>query len=183
MHNLPNIITSFRLVAAVLLILVTLSCSPKPPFLPLFITAAVSDMLDGLIARRFNWCTEFGAQLDSVSDLTLYGAVFLFFLFNTAEEMRQCLPLLIAGGAVQLLHWRLCVMRHGQFPSYHSTFSRICAYSMFFGTIAFWFTHITYILGSMLIAWIACSAEGIAITMLLRAPKQNVSSIRAAMQN
>lgn len=166
-----------------MLILVTLSCTSKPPFLPLFIMAAVSDMLDGFIARRFNWCTEFGAQLDTISDLILYGAVFLFFLFNMAEEMRQCMPLLITGGAVQLLHWRICILRHGEFPSYHSTFSRVCAYSMFFGTIAFWFTHITYILGSMLIAWTCCSAEGIAITLLLKEPKQNVSGIHAAMQN
>ena len=177
MHNIPNLITSVRLVSAVLLAIFSTMSLGKPVFLPLFIAAGISDMLDGFIARKFNWCTEFGAKLDSVSDMTLYAAVFFCFLICLPHQMRQNAPLLCFGVTAQLLHWLYSVEKHGGFPAYHSTFSRVCAYAMFFLVIAFWQTRYALILAAILLAWIACTLEGIVITTVLKRPMSNVSGI------
>jgi CDP-diacylglycerol--glycerol-3-phosphate 3-phosphatidyltransferase len=183
MNYLPNLITSVRLFAALALICL---CTVEPAesaryFLPIFVAAGISDMLDGFIARRFNWCSEFGAKLDSVSDLVLYAAVALFLSVNAGSALTQCYWIFVLGCAVQLIHWTLSVSRLGQYPSYHSTFSRIVAYCMFFGMIAFWYTKASVIIAFLAAAWNATSLEGIAITLVLKRPMTNVDSIKAAL--
>lgn len=181
MHNIPNFITAVRLISAVLIAALTVFNLGKAVFLPLFIVAAVSDMLDGMIARKFNWCTEFGAKLDSVSDMSLYAAVFFCFLVCLPDQMQHALGLLLFGAAAQIIHWLFSVQKHGGFPAYHSTFSRICAYAMFFATLAFWHTHSVFILCAILLAWIACTIEGMIITALLSNAASNVASIKEVM--
>lgn len=43
----------------------------------LFVLAAVSDGLDGWVARRFHWTSKFGAALDPAADKLLMAAIFL----------------------------------------------------------------------------------------------------------
>src|SRR3954471_10374434 len=43
----------------------------------LFIIAAVSDGLDGYLAKRFGWTSEFGKFIDPVADKLLLVAVFI----------------------------------------------------------------------------------------------------------
>ncbi len=45
--------------------------------LVLFIIAAVSDGLDGYLAKRFNWTSELGRVLDPLADKVLLIAVFI----------------------------------------------------------------------------------------------------------
>ncbi len=183
MKIIPNLITSVRLLSALAIII--LSCTqiaPEPNwFLPLFIAAAFSDMLDGHVARRFNWCTDFGAHLDSISDMSLYAATFVFYLAYTPDAMAQCAYLFITGIIIQVSHWAFSIGKHGQFPAYHSDFSRMIAYGMFFLNLIFWTTKFAPVLGLMLFLWILCSLEGMIITHFLSSPRSNVSSIRKAL--
>ena len=183
MKNIPNLITSVRLFAAIAIIIFSVTQSMGTPtwFLPLFIAAAFSDMLDGYIARRFNWCTDFGATLDSVSDMTLYAAVFTCFLAYRPEAMTACAPIFLTGVIIQVSHWAYSVWKHKQFPAYHSTLSRVVAYAMFFACLYFWTTKSPIVLAAMLIFWIVCSLEGMIITFVLNSPRSNISSIRLAM--
>jgi phosphatidylglycerophosphate synthase len=183
MKQIPNLITSVRLMSALILIVLCIADSSHRAryFLPIFIVAGISDMLDGLIARRFNWCTEFGARLDSISDMTLYAAVSMSLAVNAGSELAQCFSVFLLGCSIQLLHWALSVSRLGGFPAYHSTFSRIIAYCMFFGLIAFWYVRAPLIIAVLALAWIATSLEGIAISLVLRRAATDVSSIRSAL--
>jgi cardiolipin synthase (CMP-forming) len=183
MQNIPNLITSFRLIAALAL---TYLCMAGPAhgvstFLPILITAGISDLLDGFVARRFKWTSEFGAKLDSISDLMFYCAVALFLSINASSAFFSFAWIILAGAAVQLFHVWLSFARLGQYPAYHSNFSKLFAYCILFGLIAFWLTKAPQILAVLAFTWIASSLEGIAITLVLKQPWTNVSSIRAAL--
>ena len=70
MNNVPNILTITRLV--LIPVFVVLFYWPSA-FANLaaalaFLAAALTDLLDGYIARRFNYTTKFGAFLDPVAD-------------------------------------------------------------------------------------------------------------------
>lgn len=182
MKNLPNIITSVRLIAALVLMVECIFGNAAPHFLALFIAAGVSDMLDGYVARRFNWCTDFGARLDSISDLSLYISVFVFLCLNCTADINKCIPVLILGAAAQTIHLILSYCKFQQFPAYHSTFSRCMAYLMFFGLIAYWKSQNATILPALALFWVACSLEGMIITAILKRATINVSSIFAAMR-
>ncbi len=183
MKQIPNIMTSARLCAALILLW---ECEyarqlASQHFVLLVVLAGISDMLDGYVARRFNWCTEFGARLDSLSDFVLYGAVARFFWVFSRPSLMQCGVLLAIGSTIQVGHWLLALARMRQFPAYHTTFSRVSAYLMFGGILAFWLLKTPGILGALALVWCACSLEGIAITMLLKKPLCDVSSIRTAI--
>ena len=63
-----NIITGFRILCSIAL----LFCSPfSPPFYALYLVAGLTDMIDGLIARKTNTVSAFGARLDTTADFAL----------------------------------------------------------------------------------------------------------------
>lgn len=78
--NLPNWITLARIgLTAVFVIGVTLA-SPIGYVVGLvaFILAAISDFLDGYLARKFNLVTAFGKLMDPLADKILTSSAFLF---------------------------------------------------------------------------------------------------------
>lgn len=79
--------------------------------LTLFVVAAVSDALDGFLARRFNWITELGQILDPTADKLLLVTVFVTLSVGGRVPAWLCLTAvlrdaIIAGGA--LAYRRLC---------------------------------------------------------------------------
>lgn len=143
MSKIPNIITSVRLLAAIVLLTVTLSLPDRGLawFVPLFVVGGISDLLDGYIARRFNWCTEFGARLDSISDLSIYGATIYFLWVHANKALAATTGLLVFSILLQIIHIGFAIFKHGHYPSYHTNFSRLIAYAIFFGVLTFWFTR------------------------------------------
>lgn len=74
--NIPNILTSFRIVLIPVFLIVFYLPFEDARFWAAFIfwLAAITDALDGFIARRFNQFTEFGAFLDPVADKAMVVA-------------------------------------------------------------------------------------------------------------
>lgn len=65
--NVPNVLTGLRVLAAPLLAWFLMR-GQYDYALYTFILAAITDALDGFIARHFNQYTEFGAALDPLAD-------------------------------------------------------------------------------------------------------------------
>ena len=76
MRHLPNLICLLRL-ALIWPVLATLHAGQYLAALALFIAAAVSDGLDGFLAKRFRWTSELGKFLDPLADKLLLVAVFI----------------------------------------------------------------------------------------------------------
>ena len=65
---MANIITSIRIICSIsLLFCPTLSIL----FYMLYIVAGVTDIIDGIVARKTNSVSEFGSKLDTVADFVL----------------------------------------------------------------------------------------------------------------
>ena len=76
MRHLPNIICLVRL-ALVWPVLTALYGGRYGLALALFVLAAISDGLDGYLAKRFNWISELGKFLDPAADKLLLVTVFV----------------------------------------------------------------------------------------------------------
>ncbi|MGM0905375.1 MAG: CDP-diacylglycerol--glycerol-3-phosphate 3-phosphatidyltransferase [Pseudomonadota bacterium] len=74
--NIPNILTSFRIVLIPVFLVVFYLPMEDARFWAAFIfwLAAITDALDGYIARRFNQFTKFGEFLDPVADKAMVVA-------------------------------------------------------------------------------------------------------------
>ena len=63
---MANLITAIRILCSIAL----LFCAALSPwFYALYITAGISDMVDGWVARKTNTISEFGSKLDTVADI------------------------------------------------------------------------------------------------------------------
>lgn len=73
--NAPNIITLSRIVLGFILIYMLFSGFSRLSIAILFGVAAITDALDGIVARRFKQTTALGARLDQVIDRVFYAMV------------------------------------------------------------------------------------------------------------
>ncbi|MGN6185107.1 MAG: CDP-alcohol phosphatidyltransferase family protein [Thermoanaerobaculia bacterium] len=90
MKHIPNILTILRL----LLVPCFLGASMQRMYtvaFTIFVTAAVTDIFDGALARRFNVKSKLGALLDPAADKTLMVCGFLYYTF-AAEVPRIRIP-------------------------------------------------------------------------------------------
>jgi len=76
LRHLPNAICLLRILLTVPVVL-ALQSESYAVALALFAVAAISDGLDGYLAKRFNWTSELGRFLDPLADKLLLVAVFL----------------------------------------------------------------------------------------------------------
>lgn len=76
MRNLPNILTLCRLALAPAAVLAILAGRYRQA-LGVFLAAAITDGMDGYLARRLNAMTRFGAYMDPLADKVLLSAAYL----------------------------------------------------------------------------------------------------------
>lgn len=79
MWNLPNSLTMFRILLVPLLVVVLLTRFSGSEFwgLGIFLLAALTDLFDGIIARRTGSVTIVGTLLDPIADKLLVSAAFI----------------------------------------------------------------------------------------------------------
>ena len=76
MKHIPNILTVLRLLLVPLFLVVYFTVAPIAA-LPISWLAAITDALDGYLARRNNWITRLGQVLDPIADKLMQGALLL----------------------------------------------------------------------------------------------------------
>ena len=83
MRHVPNILTLLRLVLVPCFLMASMNRQWTLAF-AIFVTAAVTDILDGALARRLNVRSRLGAILDPAADKTLMVCGFLFYSLSNA---------------------------------------------------------------------------------------------------
>lgn len=72
-RNMANIITCCRIVCSILMIFFHM---PSTPFYILYMICGLSDVLDGIIARKTNTASSFGARLDTIAGVKIANIIF-----------------------------------------------------------------------------------------------------------
>lgn len=93
--NLPNVITVARILACPVLFWLILS--PRAGYLygafALFLTAAISDLWDGYLARKHGLITDMGKLLDPLADKLLLVSTFLpFYIVSNRPDPAADIP-------------------------------------------------------------------------------------------
>ena len=68
MKNIPNILSVIRILLVGVFVAVFFSPLSKMWALVVFLTAGATDVVDGFLARKFNWITDLGKVLDPFAD-------------------------------------------------------------------------------------------------------------------
>lgn len=75
LQNLANFLTVARLACTLPIVLLIAADRPKAAFW-LFLAAALTDVVDGFVAKRFSGCSRFGTVLDPAADKVLVASLF-----------------------------------------------------------------------------------------------------------
>ncbi len=75
LSNIPNLISIFRILLAIPVVFYLLQHNYTLAF-SIFLLACVSDLIDGYIARRYQWVSQLGGWLDPVGDKILLNSVY-----------------------------------------------------------------------------------------------------------
>ena len=122
-----NFITSVRVICS----LVLLFCMPLSlPFYAFYTSAGLSDIFDGLIARKTNTSTQFGAKLDTLADI-VFAAVILIKLLPILE-----LPLWVIGWVgvitlIKLVNIVIGFVRRHTLTAVHSVINKVTGALLF----------------------------------------------------
>lgn len=116
MNHLPNILTTSRLILAPLLLFL----QPMSGwFWLLYSYCFVSDLVDGLLARRMNLTSEVGALLDSFADASFFLAVFLSFLPQLLAAHTLWVWLLVIA-MIRFVSYLIGYVKYRSFSSLHT---------------------------------------------------------------
>ena len=100
MWNLPNLITLFRITLIPVLVVVYFLKIPyrEAVISGVFVLAALTDWLDGYLARRMNATTKLGAFLDPVADKLIVSSALVLLASDSSvlEKVFHTMPFAIA---------------------------------------------------------------------------------------
>ncbi|MBI4409473.1 MAG: CDP-alcohol phosphatidyltransferase family protein [Gemmatimonadetes bacterium] len=150
---LPNVITVGRilLAPAIFFLIFTPGFGARLLAFILFVTAGVSDLWDGYLARKYGWITDFGKLVDPIADKLLLAATFVpFYILSHGEGPVGSLPiwgtlplwvlLVIFGREALITVVRALAARRGiVIPAGKAGKQKMIFQSIFIGSVIFWY--------------------------------------------
>jgi CDP-diacylglycerol--glycerol-3-phosphate 3-phosphatidyltransferase/cardiolipin synthase len=102
--NLANILTLFRIAAIPIVVLCFYSQLPnaRPIAAVLFGIAAITDWIDGWVARRYGQTSRFGEFLDPVADKLMVSIVLVMLVQAEARWFEDVIAMIIIGREITI---------------------------------------------------------------------------------
>ncbi len=102
--NLANILTLFRIAAIPVVVICFYSQMPnaRPIAAILFGIAAVTDFIDGWVARRYGQTSRFGEFLDPVADKLMVAIVLVMLVQAEARWFEDVIAMIIIGREITI---------------------------------------------------------------------------------
>ena len=180
MKRLPFALTTLRLLLGSVALICALTGFSRWICLPLLVAGTLSDIFDGILARRFGVATPWLRRYDSITDVVYYlfilGAAWILCRPVIAQNWLW-LALILSSEALVIL---ICFGKFGKYPATHSWLAKFYGLCLLGGLIAL----LVFNAGSWAILALAAVAlvtntEIIAIHLLLDRPPVDVKSIFA----
>ena len=124
---MANIITSIRIICSILLLIFPVF---SPVFYILYIIAGLSDILDGIVARKTKTTSEFGSKLDTVADFLLV-IVCLIKIIPIMEISVQLIVWIIIIAIIKIINLISVYVLQKKFVVLHTIMNKITGVLLF----------------------------------------------------
>jgi CDP-diacylglycerol--glycerol-3-phosphate 3-phosphatidyltransferase len=151
-------------------------------FLYCFIVSLLTDLFDGLVARRLNLTTELGAKLDSWGDFLTYLALPLCGWWLRPEVVTKEHTWLAAGIGCYLTATIVGFLRFKRLTSYHTWGAKAGAVLVGAAVLVFFADGPGWVFRVVMPFVVLANLEEIAITFTLRELRPNVPSLWHAVK-
>jgi CDP-diacylglycerol--glycerol-3-phosphate 3-phosphatidyltransferase len=170
---LPFALTTLRLLLGPTALACALTDVPRWIYLPILVTATLSDIYDGILARRFGVATPALRRYDSITNVIYYLFILVvaWWMFKPVLAQNWILiALILASEAVVIL---VSYVRFGKYPATHSYLAK------FYGVCLLVFNAGSWAIIELTIVALVTNLEIIAIHFLMSTPPVDVKSIFA----
>lgn len=134
MKHVPNIITAGRMALSVMLVFLL---NDRELFFAVFILCGLSDLLDGLIARRTKTGSATGARLDAAADLLMFGVVTASVIIWKGVGLEGLLPYLSAVVLIRIANMIIAAVKYRSFAIVHTWGNKITGLAVFLSYAVF----------------------------------------------
>lgn len=125
----PNCITASRILGAIMLFFTERF---SMPFFIIYTLCGITDSIDGFVARITKTDSEFGAKLDSVSDLVFYTVLLIkIFPFLWAELPMYVWYITLAAIIIRICSYMTAVIKYKKFASLHTYANKLTGAAIF----------------------------------------------------
>ena len=177
-RHLPFALTTLRLLLGPIALACALTNVPRWIYLPILVTATLSDIYDGILARRFSVATPALRRFDSITDV-------IYYLFILAVAWILCravitqnilaIALILFSEAIVIL---VSYVRFGKYPATHSYLAKFYGLCLLAALIALLvFNASDWVLIALTVVALITNIEIIAIHFLMNTPPVDVKSI------
>lgn len=188
--RVPLALVALRALLAPVLVLLAIYQPSQIAFGTSFVLAFLSDVFDGVIARRLNVATAMLRRLDSVADSVFYLAALFAAWYLHAPALHEHLAALIALAGLETSRYVFDWVKFRREASYHMWSSKLWGICLFVGCFALLALNRSGVAVAIAIyIGIMADLEGLAISMILPAWKTDVPTfvdalrLRAAILN
>lgn len=170
-------LTLLRLALAPALVILALGDAPGVALALALVAGFVSDILDGVVARRAGVVTPRLRRLDSAVDTVFYlGVAYASWHRHAADLRPLALPILIVIGA-EALNYGAAYARFRREASYHARSARLWGLLLFLSLLLLLATGRATLLPVALLAGMVAQVETFAITLVLPQWRHDVPSV------
>ncbi len=175
--TIPNLLGFYRLFMFPVILYFILS-GKESLFAIFLVINLFTDVADGIIARRFNMVSEFGAKLDALADNFTY---FLAFLGLIVFKINEFMPHIVSFSiwcCLMVFLVVLSLIRFKGFTSFHLYSFKIGGYIQgAFFILLFAYGFITPLYYFMVVLGIGAAIEHISIQLLLKETRSNAKGL------
>jgi CDP-diacylglycerol--glycerol-3-phosphate 3-phosphatidyltransferase len=177
-RQLPFALTTLRLLLGPVALVCALTNVPRWIYLPILIIATLSDIYDGILARRFGVATPALRRYDSITDV-------IYYLFILTVAWRLCKPVIMQNWfliSLILFSEAACILvsfiRFGKYPATHSYLAKFYGLCLLATLIALLvFNAGSWTIIALTIVALITNSEIIAIHFIMNSPPVDVRSI------
>ncbi len=174
-HYIPNILSVSRIIASVLFLFFF---DNLKVFIPLYLFAGISDILDGFLARRFKVESSLGARLDSIGD-TFFFIILLAYFFITQQDimLAYIIPIIIIV-VTKLSSILTGFIKFHKLTMLHTIANKATGLLMYLIPIFLWLGIRQFVTFTVIIALMAAVEE---MVLLIKSPRNGIDINRKSI--
>jgi len=130
MKHTANFLTALRIA---LTLLIPAFLDDRTICVILFAAAGLTDVLDGVVARRLDVASKLGARLDSLADMVMFGVMIACAVVWTGAGLLTLMPYLIAVALIRFANLAIAARRFHQFAMIHTWANKLTGLLIFIG--------------------------------------------------
>jgi len=178
MKHLPMALTTLRLLLGPVALACALTNVSRWVYLPILVAGTLSDIFDGILARRLGVATPALRRFDSITDVIYYlfilGAAWIS-CRNVVVQNWVLLALMLAAEAIAII---VSYAKFGKYPATHSWLAKFYGLCLLGGLIALLvFNGGNWVIISLALVALTANAEIVIIHLLMDKPPVDVKSV------